>query len=163
MVTMDFFIHCSIYAGLYTLALLITALKSPRLLLDYYPEEIKYQVKPKTIYEAAMAKKYQTMFAIVCVMYPFVVTCFNSLKYDWPFWQTTLFSCRLMTFVNIYDLLIIDWLIFCTITPKFIVISGTLGNEGYKNYNIHFFNFLRAFIIISGISIFSAFIIHLKL
>ena len=110
-----------------------------------------------------MAKKYQTMFLIVCVMYPFVITCFNSLKYEWQFWQTTLFSFRLMAFVNIYDLLIIDWLIFCTITPKFIVISGTSGNGGYKNYNIHFFNFLRSFVVIAGISIFSSFIIHIKL
>lgn len=161
--TIYFLIHCFIYAAIYTATLLIIVLKNPRLLLECYPEEIKYQVKPKTLYEAAIAKKYKTIFVIVCVMYPFIVTCFNSLKYGWEFWQTALFSFRLMTFVNIYDLLIIDWLIFCTITPKFVIISGTSGNEGYKNYNIHFFNFLRAFIIITGISIFSAFIIHLKL
>lgn len=30
-----------------------------------------------------------------------------------------------------------DWLIFCTITPRFLVIPDTEGNPGYKNYKFH--------------------------
>jgi hypothetical protein len=33
---------------------------------------------------------------------------------------------------------LLDWLIFCTITPKFAVIPGTEGSEAYKDYGYHF-------------------------
>ena len=35
------------------------------------------------------------------------------------------------------DLLILDWLIFCTITPSFAVYPGTEGFAGYKDYGFH--------------------------
>ena len=43
---------------------------------------------------------------------------------------------------NLIDWLILDWLIFCTITPKFVVLPGTEGMAGYKNYGMHFRGFL---------------------
>ena len=35
---------------------------------------------------------------------------------------------------NLVDLLILDCLIYCTITPKFVIIPGTEGLAGYKDY-----------------------------
>ena len=43
---------------------------------------------------------------------------------------------------NLVDWLILDWLIICTITPKFVVLPGTEGMAGYKNYAMHFRGFL---------------------
>jgi hypothetical protein len=43
---------------------------------------------------------------------------------------------------NLVDWLILDWLIFCTITPAFAVLPGTEGMAGYKNYGMHFRGFL---------------------
>lgn len=43
---------------------------------------------------------------------------------------------------NIVDLLVMDWLIICRITPKWVVISGTEGCSGYKDYVFHFKGFL---------------------
>lgn len=43
---------------------------------------------------------------------------------------------------NVIDLLVMDWLIVCTITPKWIVVSGTEGCKGYKDYFFHFKGFL---------------------
>lgn len=39
-------------------------------------------------------------------------------------------------------LLIMDWLIICIITPKWVVIEGTEGCKGYKDYMFHFKGFL---------------------
>lgn len=38
---------------------------------------------------------------------------------------------------NLVDLFIIDWLIFCWITPRFVVIPSTEGMKGYKDYIFH--------------------------
>jgi hypothetical protein len=44
--------------------------------------------------------------------------------------------------VNLFDWLVLDWLIFCTWTPSFAVIPGTAGFAGYKDYGMHFRGFL---------------------
>lgn len=43
---------------------------------------------------------------------------------------------------NVWDLLILDWLIFVTLQPKFIFLPGTEGMAGYKDYYFHFKGFL---------------------
>lgn len=159
----EFIIYAAIYASIYTIFLLLIALKSPRLLLDFYPEEIQVQVIPHTSYESKRSTRYQNSLVVMCVLYPFVVSCYHSIKYDWKFWETFLFSWRLMLFLAIYSLVIIDWLIFCTITPQFIILPGSAGNKAYKNYNIPFWKFLRSLVTVTGMSLFIAFISHFKI
>jgi len=47
-------------------------------------------------------------------------------------------SALIAFFFAVWDLLILDWLIFVTIQPDFIVIPGTQGLAGYKDYGFHF-------------------------
>lgn len=51
-----------------------------------------------------------------------------------------------MTFLNTYgqfvyvwlfDLLVMDWLFFVTLQPKRIILPGTEGAAGYKDYGFH--------------------------
>jgi len=44
---------------------------------------------------------------------------------------------------NLFDLLIADWLIFCTIRPARIILPGTEGMAGYRDYRFHFIGFLK--------------------
>ena len=46
-------------------------------------------------------------------------------------------SALLFLFFAVWDLLILDWLIFVTIQPPFVVIPGTEGLAGYKDYWFH--------------------------
>ena len=43
---------------------------------------------------------------------------------------------------NLIDLLILDWLMFVTWRPSFIVLPGTEGMAGYRDYGFHFRGFL---------------------
>ena len=43
----------------------------------------------------------------------------------------------LFQIVNLWDLIVIDWLIFTAITPDFIIIPGTEGAKGYDDYWFH--------------------------
>jgi len=47
-------------------------------------------------------------------------------------------SALLLFCFAVWDLLILDWLIFVTLQPDFIVIPGTEGLAGYKDYWFHF-------------------------
>ena len=47
-------------------------------------------------------------------------------------------SALILFYFAVWDLLILDWLIFVTIQPSFIVIPGTEGMAGYRDYWFHF-------------------------
>ena len=44
----------------------------------------------------------------------------------------------LLAAVNAWDVLIVDWLIFVTIQPAFVILPGTEGSPGYQDYWFHF-------------------------
>ena len=53
------------------------------------------------------------------------------------FAQLFLHAFGLMFFFNLVDLLILDWLIFCAINPRWIVVPGTENAPEYKDYGYH--------------------------
>ncbi len=52
----------------------------------------------------------------------------------------------LMVF-NAFDLLIVDWLVFVNIQPQPIILPGTEGMAGYKDYAFHFRGFVVGIVI----------------
>lgn len=44
---------------------------------------------------------------------------------------------------NLFDLLVLDWLIMVRIQPKFIILPGTEGMKIYNDYSFHFRGFLK--------------------
>lgn len=49
--------------------------------------------------------------------------------------------------VSLVDLVVLDWLMFCFITPDFLIIPGTKDMKDYKNYRFHFIAFLKGTVI----------------
>lgn len=43
-----------------------------------------------------------------------------------------------------FDLIILDWLLFVTVTPSFVVLPGTEGLAGYSDYGFHLKAHLQA-------------------
>ena len=37
----------------------------------------------------------------------------------------------------------LDWLLFCTVQPRMMVLPGTEGMAGYRDYRFHFIGFLK--------------------
>jgi hypothetical protein len=132
-----------VYCGLLTVVLAIMSFGNPRVMLQKYPPEIQVAVTPKTSAEKKQTYWYVLPFLIVMLLYPLIVV---KHEYDvHPLSLTQIFGCTwaLMLIFNLYDLLILDWLVFCTLTPKFIIVKGSEGNNGYKNYRFHFTGFLK--------------------
>ena len=55
-----------------------------------------------------------------------------------PFTAALVYAFLLFQFVNLWDIVVLDWLIFTWLTPEFIVLPGTEGSPGYDNYWFHF-------------------------
>jgi hypothetical protein len=47
---------------------------------------------------------------------------------------------------NLMDLLILDWFVLMTLRPSFMILPGTEGLAGYRDYRFHFQKFLKGIV-----------------
>jgi hypothetical protein len=84
-----------------------------------------------------------TAEALLCVASVVVVVGWSNAKLRrqlggrLPFWAAFANSALICFFFAVWDLVVLDWLIFVTIQPGFIVIPGTEGLAGYSDYLFH--------------------------
>lgn len=143
--------HGLICSALLTIALLIIGLKNPRFMLQDYPKEIIDAVPPKTKQEKKQGILFGIPFLLIFIGYPLYFGWAFSVQHS--YWVVFFNVWSIALFANAYDLIILDWLVICAITPKFVVIPGTEGNKGYKNYLFHFIGFLKGVVITFLISL----------
>lgn len=121
--------------------LLAIGLSNPRVMLQDYPKDVQAVVEPKTAQEKRQTLYWGIPFWVLLLGFP-LLAALSAKAVHQGFWEIFLSAFGVFFLGNLVDWLIIDWLIFCTITPKFIVLPGTEGMAGYKNYAMHFKGFL---------------------
>jgi hypothetical protein len=50
----------------------------------------------------------------------------------------------LLLVLQAVDLVVLDWLVFVTLQPRFVVLPGTEGMAGYRDLRFHVRGFARA-------------------
>jgi hypothetical protein len=133
-----------IYIALATLFLVGLVLYNPRLMLQDYPPAIKQIVPPKTDRERKLSIWLGLPFLLILLLYPIYATfMFQSHNAGQAgFASLWLYAFGIAFAFNLWDWLILDWLVFCAITPKAFVIPGSEGHPAYKDYFFHFRGFL---------------------
>ncbi len=134
-----------------SILLIVVLWINPRLFLQDYPDEIQSVVPPKSDLEKRQSLIAGIPFLMLLFAVPFISTLILKRQ---SVEAISLFSLFLNAFgvaflFNFVDLLVLDWLLFCYITPEFLVIPGTEGMQAYKDYGYHF----RAFLIGTVLSI----------
>lgn len=150
----DILLHGAIQSFLLSIVLLLIGLKNPRMMLQDYPKSIRDAVPPKTKEEKRLMIFYGVPFILIFIAYPIYAAW--DMSSTASFSETFLFIWGVMLFSNLYDLLILDWLVVCTITPRWVMIPGTEGNRGYKDYLFHFIGFLKGIVITLTMALVSA-------
>ncbi|MFY1635521.1 hypothetical protein ACN27F_19975 [Solwaraspora sp. WMMB335] len=56
---------------------------------------------------------------------------------DTGFWSGFLVGCTLVVLLNLFDLVVLDWIVFCWIQPRFMVLPGTEGMPEYRDWLFH--------------------------
>lgn len=127
-----------------SLFIVITMRLNPRIWLQDYPKDIQDKVPSKTQKEKKLSLMLGIPFLILLVAVPFVSSLTLNLENNGNISLFLLFlnAFGVASIFNLVDLLLIDWVMFCTITPRFVVIPGTEGMAGYKDYFYHFRSFL---------------------
>ena len=139
-----FLSHSGLNVALATVFLLFLVLYNPRLMLQDYPPAIKEIVPPKTEKEKRISTWLGLPFILMLLVFPIYATfAFQSLtESEMGFLSLWLYAFGIAFVFNLWDWLILDWLVFCTITPKGFVIPGSEGHPAYKDYFFHFRGFL---------------------
>ena len=139
-----FLSHSGLYVTLATIFLLFLVLYNPRLMLQDYPLAIKEVVPPKTEKEKRLSTWLGLPFILVLLLFPIYATFTFQSQTDGEasFLYLWLYAFGIAFAFNLWDWLVLDWLIFCTITPKRFAIPGSEGNPAYKDYFFHFRGFL---------------------
>jgi hypothetical protein len=132
-----------IYNLLTTAALLLLVWANPRYMMQDYPSEITAHIPPQTREEKKASLICGFPFLFILAGFPLVLGFIGKFSWQQSFLQIGLQFFTLVFSFNLVDLLILDWLVFCTLTPSFMVLPGTQGNPGYKNYRFHFIAFLK--------------------
>ncbi|HEX4935481.1 MAG TPA: hypothetical protein VFV33_20010, partial [Gemmatimonadaceae bacterium] len=123
----------SLVASLYLLGCLLA---NPRLLLQDYPAAIQAAVPPKTRDERRTALVVGIPFLAFLLLFP-AWSSWTLPPQDGhaaPFATLALNTFVVASTFNVADWLVLDWLVFCAITPRFVVIPGTEGMPAYKDY-----------------------------
>ncbi len=153
-------INVIIYNAVVLIVLFLMLIKNPRYMMQDYPKEILKGIPQKTKKEKHEAMIFGVPFIIIIILFPLAVGIYGKFILDYGLIENWLRILVIMFSFNVVDLLIVDWLIFCLITPKFIVLPGTEGHAGYKNYMFHLYAFFKGTVMISIVSIIFALIIE---
>jgi hypothetical protein len=137
-----FLSHAGFYVALATVFLLGLVLYNPRLMLQDYPPAIKAIVPPKTEQEKRLSTWLGLPFILVLLVFPVYATFVFQAKMGTGFFSLWLYAFGIALAFNLWDWLVLDWLVFCTITPRQFVIPGSEGHPAYKDYFFHFRGFL---------------------
>ncbi len=141
---LDAIIKGLIWSALWIIYVYVIVTKYPWQMLHEYPKDIqKASTLPKPTTEQ---KKNAKLFGAIgsLVIFGALIT-FGLIRFAGSresYWKALLYIFIIAMIWNIADLLIMDWLIICRITPKWVVIPGTEGCSGYKDYFFHFKGFL---------------------
>ena len=132
------------HGGILSLAasifLLLVMRFNPRLFLQDYPQEIQDAVPAKTEVEKRQSLWVGIPFLLLFIAYPLLSTwqIEAGSGRQLSFFSLWIHAFGIVFFFNLVDLIILDWLMFCTITPKFMVDPGTEQMPAYRDYGFHF-------------------------
>ncbi len=146
-----------ILSAIATVSITLIFRLNPRLWLQDYPKDVQASQPPKTEQEKRLSLLVGIPFLLLLLGVPLVSTLALEQRSAGPvpFWALFAQAFGVLLVFNLFDWLILDWLLFCTITPSFMVYPGTAGMAGYKDYRFHFIGFLKGcvFSLVGGLVI----------
>jgi len=120
-----------------------------------YPDDVLAAVPPRTENETRKAKLLGIPWFVWAFAYPLYSAYRFANQSTGSLVFLDLFVHAFLIFFSFWliDLVILDGIMFCLITPSFVVIPGTEGFPGYKDFGMHLrehFTKGLAYIVVAG-------------
>jgi hypothetical protein len=149
--------HALLYGGVLSAVLCVLLLgllwTNPEILLNDYPPDIRKKHGPMS--ERSKRQRVPVAIVIGAVALGIVTASFSAVRANGggkiPFLTAFVHLFVMFSVFNVVDLLLLDWLLVA-IGPSFLVLPGTEGSAGYKDYWFHFRGFLIGAVLIFVVS-----------
>jgi hypothetical protein len=138
---MNLIVHLLIYNLTASIYLYATLAYNPRMWLHRMPPEVLAKVTGKTPEEKRIFIYFALPFLLWLFGYPIVYV----LGQQSTFLADFLTLCAFFAGFALWDTLILDLLIFCKFTPRFVIIPGTV-REDYSNMKYHLVSGAKGFL-----------------
>jgi hypothetical protein len=116
---------------------------NPEIMLNDYPPDI--QAKHGPMSERSKRQRVPVAVCFGAIVLAIVAASFVQLRAESgghvPFLTAFVHLFVMFSLFNVADLLILDWPLVA-MRPRFVVLPGTEGLAGYKDYGFHFRGFL---------------------
>jgi len=129
---MNLILHLLIYNLAASIFLYASLAYNPRMWLHRMPPEVLAKVTGKTPEEKRMFIFFALPFLLWLFAYPIVYVLGEQSTFPTDF----LTLCAFFAGFALWDTLVLDLLIFCKLTPRFVIIPGTV-REDYSNMTYH--------------------------
>ena len=145
--------HALLYGGVLSAVLSVLLLgllrMNPEILLNDYPPDIRKKHGPMS--ERSQRQRVSVAIVIGAVALGIVTASVSAVRTNGggkiPFPTAFVHLFVMFSVFNVVDLLLLDWLLVA-IGPRFLILPGTEGSAGYKNYWFHFRGFLIGAVLI---------------
>lgn len=134
----------SILGVVFCAATLVIGWLDAAMLLNDYPPDIR--AKFGAMSEETRRKANIASLPLLAAMSLVVVMGFGQLRIlagQFTFINTFIVSIVIFQMWNLIDLVILDWFLLMTLKPRFMILPGTEGLAGYRDFVFHFKKFLR--------------------
>jgi len=119
-----------------------------RMLLREYPPDVQAKFGPMPEASRKRAQRWQIPLLLTLGL---VVACglgqLRSASGLFRFGETLLVSTVIFQIWNLLDLLWLDWFLLLTLQPKFMILPGTEGMAGYRDYKYHAQKFIKGIVL----------------
>ena len=132
-------VYGTLLSVLASLTVLLAVFFNPRFARNDLPKDIQKKVPP-----LARREKLQALFffvPLITLMIAIPLAYGLGLKSEQgsgvSYLALTGHIFAVLFTANVFELLVVDWLVYCAITPKRLVLPNTEGMAGYKDYIHH--------------------------
>jgi hypothetical protein len=147
-----------LYGGVLSLVLgaimAVSLALAPDMWVGDYPPDIQARYGPMSPRGARLRPFIAIPFFLAILIFPLLALSSLASRVGFvPFTPALASAFVVFLTFNLFDLLIADWLIFCTLRPSNIILPGTDGMAGYRDYRFHFIGFLKGlgFCLVGGL------------
>ena len=147
---------------LFTTILVVVRI-NPEIMLRDYPPDVQAEHGPMS--DRSKRQRLVVAILVLAVMFGVIVASLAPILNDVE--AADLFPTMFVHFfvmfsvINVLDWLVFDWLIVVRIRPSFLILPGTKGMAGYRDYAFHFRGFLIGILITLAASLLLAALITL--
>ena len=136
-----------IFGMVFSAAMLIIGRINAEMILNDYPPDIRE--KYGAMSDATRKQANLMTLPLLATLGLVVVLGLGQLREisgALTFIETLIVSTVIFQMWNLLDLILLDWFLLMTLKPKFMILPGTEGLAGYRDYGFHFKKFLNGIV-----------------